>query len=149
VKSIRTTTVALVGAALLTLGALAGCSSDSKDKNKTTDTPAAAADSTAGSDSTAGDSGSGSSSTDAANFDIDCSEYTSVFTTVDPPTNPGDMNAMADYYDALAAKASGGMKNVLETMADAIRNPGDAAVAQRAADAAQAWSNAAMDCLAH
>lgn len=143
-KAFRTTTIALVGAALLTLGALTGCSSDSDDK---ADNGSSAASDTSD-DNAKDDDAKGDDSKDAADYSIDCDEYTTVFTTVDPPTNPGDMDAMADYYDALAAKSSGGMKNALEAMADAIRKPGDTAAAERAARATEAWSNAVMECMA-
>jgi len=143
VKSIRTTTIALVGAALLTLGALTGCSSDdSDDKGKETN----ASDESKG-DSKSDDSKSDSKdSTDAANFDFDCEEYTTVFSSVDVPTNMTDMDAVADYYDALAAEASGGLKNVLKTMADYTRDPMDTAAAERATEASQAWADAVMEC---
>ncbi len=146
-KSIRTTTIAIVGAALLTLGALTGCSSDSGSASGKTSAADSKSDSKSGDDSKSGGDAKGGTE-DAANFDIDCAEYTTVFAEVDPPTDMTDMDAAADYYDDLAAKASGGMKNALEAMAEAIRNPQDAAAAQRALDATQAWNDAAMECAA-
>lgn len=145
-KSIRTTTIALVGTALLTLGALSGCSSDS---DTSSDETTASQDSGESTDSDSKDSDSkDSGSADAASFDIDCDEYATVFSSVTPPSDPTDLDATADYYDDLAAEATGGLKNALEAMADAIRNPGDTAAVQRAADATQAWTDAAMECAA-
>ncbi len=133
-KSIRTTTIALVGTALLTLGALTGCSSDSDDTSS--DTTTASDESNDSGDSGDGDSkdgGSGGvdtefctpyesmSSIDMADYDA-LIEFWEGWKDSAPSDVQGDFDVIIDTYQMAKDGDMTGYSGKVQELTDATTN---------------------------
>ena len=132
-KSIRTTTIALVGTALLTIGALTGCSSDSDDASA--DKTTASEESTDSGDSKDGDSkdsGSGADTEFCTPYEsmssIDMTDYDALIEFWEgwkdsaPSDVQGDFDVIIDTYQMAKDGDMTGYSGKVQELTDATTN---------------------------